>query len=88
MNELLMILSDGCKAAWHVTLGVIIASVLCIGITKTVIDNKDKQLELAKTTVMQADSLLNKHNIWDADDSDLMERYSTNVDNFLGYENR
>lgn len=88
MNELMMILSDCCKAAWHVILGMAIATILCIGITKTVINNKDKQLELAKTTVMQADSLLNKHNIWDADDSDLMERYSTNVDNFLGYENR
>lgn len=84
--DLLMILCCFSKKIAHFTLGMAFATILCIVCTKTVFDNQQRQIEQLKTTVMQADSLLNKHNIWDADDSDLMERYSTNFDKLMNNE--
>lgn len=84
--DLLMILCCFSKRIAHFTLGMLFATVLCIVIMQTPFNNQKQQIEQLKTTVMQADTLLNKHNIWDADDSDLMERYSTNFDELMNNE--
>lgn len=84
--DLLMILCCYSKRVASFVLGMLFATVLCIAITLTPFNNQKQQNEQLMTTVMQADSLLNKHNIWDADDSDLMERYCTNFDKLMNNE--
>lgn len=84
--DLLMILCCFSKRVAHITIGFVLGAAMVIVITMTPFNNQKQQIEQLKTTVMQADSLLNKHNIWDADDSDLMERYCTNFDKLMPNE--
>lgn len=84
--DLLMILCAYSKTIAHITIGFVLGTAMCIIVMLTPFNNQKRQITELETTVMQADSLLNKHNIWDADDSDLMERYSTNYDKLINHE--
>jgi hypothetical protein len=84
--DLLMILCGYSKTIAHITIGFMLGAAMCIIVMLTPFNNQKRQITELETTVMQADSLLNKHNIWDADDSDLMERYCTNYDKLINHE--
>lgn len=84
--DLLMILCCFSQKIARYTIGFVLGVAMTIVVTLTPFNNQKQQIEQLETTVMQADSLLNKHNIWDADDSDLMERYSTNFDKLMNNE--
>lgn len=80
MKEFTSILCGGSKASLTFTAGVILGMSIMFGIMFDQLTSCRRQLHVAITAVNCADSIMERNNIWDADDSQTMQLYCELID--------